>query len=84
MENTEESIWRRGRTCRLTTRPTYFSPSLIVSDDILSYAALQLQMYSLSWHLNHVLTMKDKGRFVYKRGISYTMLLLLLNYYQIP
>lgn len=70
MENTEEElIWRRGETCRLTTRPTYFNPSLIHSDDVQNYAALQLQMYSLSWHLNHVLTVKDKGCLVYKRGI---------------
>lgn len=53
-------------------------------DDILSYAALWLQMYSISWYFNHVLTMKDKELFVYTRGISYTMLLLLLSFYQIP
>lgn len=33
---------------------------------------------------NHVLTMKDKGLFVYARRTSYTMLLLLLSCYQIP
>ena len=62
MENTEEELIG----CWLITRPTHFS---LQCDDILSYAQLWLQMYSLSRYLNHVLTMKDKGLFVYRRGI---------------
>lgn len=84
MENTEVELIgrRRGWAYRLITRSILFNP-ILQCDDILSDAALWLQMYSLSWYLNHALPMKDKGLFVYKRGISYTMPLWLLSCYQI-
>lgn len=67
MGNTEEElIGKRGWTCRWL--------SILQCDYIWIYSVLWLHMYSLSWYLNHVITKKNKGVFVNKRGISYTML----------